>query len=214
MSRKTLSLIIILLILTIVLVIVAVTTKDPVITPDGMKSATPTTSAEKPSPTTVPAHTLLRLSPNPVTPPTAGTTSATTVTVEIDTDGDNVRGVQLEIAYDPALLTGMTIKPGTFFTEPTALPIGGVNAKIGRITYAITSSSIKASKSGKGSIATLSFYPVRNSGSASTPITILEKSLVTAAGMGTQSVLKQAGSTTVMLTNTRTVTPVSPSTTP
>jgi hypothetical protein len=213
MSKKTLSLIIILLILTIILVIVALSTKNPVTTPGDLKT-TPTTSMTKPSPTAVPAHTLLSLSPNPVTPLAAGTSSATTVSVEIDTGIDTVRGVQLEIAYDPALLTGMSIKPGTFFTDATALPIGGVNSKIGRITYAITSSSIKASRSGKGTIATLSFYPARNTGVISTPITILEKSLVTAVGMGTQSVLKQVMGTTVMLTNTKTISPLSPTTTP
>jgi len=196
MSKKTLSLIVILLILTIVLVFVAITTKDQSLT---SKNGSPTTPSEKPTPTLAPGHTLLSMSPNPVYPTTTGSTSATTVAVTIDTDSDNVTAVQLEIAYDPTLLTGMTIKPGDFFTDATALPIGGINTKTGRITYAITSGSIKANKNGKGTVAILSFYPVRNTATLSTPITILEKSLATAVGHGTQSVLKMSTGTVVML---------------
>lgn len=198
MSKKTLSLIIILLILTIVLVLVAISTKDSSLTLKDNSTST-TAVTKKPTPTIAPAHTILSMSPNPVSPTGIGSKSASTVKVQIDTGGDSVTAVQLEIAYDPTLLTGMTIKPGDFFTEATVLPVGGINAKTGRITYAITSGSIKANKSGKGTVAILNFYPVRNSAVASTPITILEKSLVTAVGLGTQSVLKQSTGTVVLL---------------
>ena len=93
MSKKTLGLIIILLILTIVLVFVAISTKQ-------QSPTTPTTPQKKttPTPTLVPGKTSLILSPNPLT---VGQGSTGTLSVMIDTGGDKVRAVQLEIAYDP-----------------------------------------------------------------------------------------------------------------
>lgn len=198
MSRKTLSLIIILLILTVVLVIVAIGAKDGPVTSVNNET-TKTTSTLKPTATITPGQTLLSMSPNPAHLSTIGSTSATTVAINIDTGTDNVTAVQLEIAYDPTQLLGMTIKPGDFFVDAMVLPVGGVNAKTGRITYAVTSGSIKANKNGKGIVAILSFYPTRNTTLSSTPITILDKSLVTAVGLGAQSVLKTSTGTTVML---------------
>lgn len=185
MSKKTLVLILTLLALTIVLVVVAVTNRPstPSVQQSQQRVATPT-----PTPP-VPGHTTLSLSPSPVTP-LPGT--PTIVNVLIDTGGDEVRSVQLEIAYDPKVLTGMTVKPGTFFTNPTVLPVGGVNQSTGRITYAIVPSSFKESQKGIGQVAQLSFY-LRQASASSTAITILDKSLVTGNTRGQNVLVKSTG---------------------
>lgn len=197
MSKKTLSLILTLLVLTIILVWVAISankTQDPRLSDsNGGTNVTPTKKIE--------GNTILSMSPNPSLP-TTSSTSARTVNVNIDTKGDTITAVQLEIAYNPALLTNMTIKPGDFFESPLVLPVGGVNTKTGRITFQVTSGALGSIKSGTGTVATLSFYPVQQTGVLSTPITILEKSLVTGR-RGTQTVetslLKSFSGTTVNL---------------
>lgn len=170
MSKKTLSLILTLLVLTIVLIFVAISankTQDP-----RLSKKDDTTPTEK-----IQGNTILSMSPNPSLP-TTGSASARTVNVDIDTRGDTITAVQLEVAYNPALLTGMTIKAGDFFESPLVLPVGGVNTKTGRISFQVTSSTLGEVKNGTGTVAVLSFFPASQAGVLSTPITILEKSLV------------------------------------
>lgn len=193
MSKKTIGLIVILLILTIVLVFVALSTKQ---SPPPTQQTTPKPSATV-SPTPVAGHTVLSISPTSVAASRSG--APTTLNVTIDTNGDSVRAVQLEIAYDPKVLTGVTIKPGSFFTTADVLPVGGVDQKTGRITFAVTTANLRDSQSGKGTVAVLSFYPAAGTQVVSTPITLLDKSLVTSPGMGAQSVLKTTSGATVTL---------------
>ncbi|GIW61968.1 MAG: hypothetical protein KatS3mg089_0820 [Patescibacteria group bacterium] len=196
MSKKTFALIVILLILTIILLAIALFRSE---TPS---SQPPTISRPTPSPTEKPVgNTTLRLSPNPVYP-TIGTNSATTVAVEIDTGIDRVTGVQLEIAYDPRVLTNMEIKPGDFFSNPTVLPVGGINTKTGRITFAVVPSKIGESRTGKGTVALLTFIPSINAGVEQTRIEILEKSKVSVPPRDSiKSVLKSFEGTTVILSS-------------
>ncbi|MBP6882042.1 MAG: hypothetical protein KBC15_00635 [Candidatus Levybacteria bacterium] len=173
MSKKTLSLILTLLILTIILVWVAISAnqsqKDQATNEPSAKTALPTQKVEGAS--------VLSMMPNPSLP-TSASTAARTVDVMIDTHGDTITTVQLEIAYNPALLTNMTLKPGSFFESPIVLPVGGINTKTGRITYLVTSGNLGSIKSGTGVVATLTFTPVAPAGTNSTPITLLEKSLI------------------------------------
>lgn len=192
MSKKTIGLIVILLILTIVLVVVALMTR-----PTGTSNQQETSTAASPTPFP-PGHTSLSLSPNPVYPSGVGSTSATTVDVLIDTGGDEVRSVQLEIAYDPLLITNVALQPGSFFENPSILPVGGVNQNTGRITYAIVPSSFSESKTGTGVVATLSFVPRLSAANPSTEIVLLDKSLVSGQARG-QNVLVKTANTTVTL---------------
>ncbi len=197
MSKKTLALIVILLILTIILLALALFQSEK---PSSQPS--PKVIQQSPSPTEKPVgNTTLRLSPNPVYP-TTGTNSATTVTVEIDTGTDRVTGVQLEIAYDPRVLTNMEIKPGDFFSNPTVLPVGGVNNRTGRITFALAPSKIGESRTGMGTVAILTFIPSTNAGVEQTRIEILEKSKVSVLPRDTiKSVLRSFEGTTVILSS-------------
>lgn len=201
MSKKTLALILTLLLLTIILIGVALTTRN---TKTANTEQPTTQEQQEPTPTPDMAKTTLKLTPNPVYPDT-GSTSATTVNVEIDTGENNVSAVQLEIQYDPAVLTNMKVLPGDFFTNPNVLPVGGVDIQKGTITYALGPSNIRESKSGTGVVATLQFVPRAAAGVTETEITLLDKSLVTQFGQA-ESVLKEVQSTRVVLplTNQRT----------
>lgn len=200
MSKKTLALILLLLVLTIVLVIVALITRQQTSLPP--QSLAPTAT---PKPLSL-GHTSLMILPNPVYTSSTGTSSATTVDVVIDTGGDQVRSVQLEIAYDPKVLKNVTIQPGTFFTNPSVLPVGGVNQKTGRITFAVVPSSFTESKTGTGIVATLSFTPVLTASNSSTEITLLDKSLVSGGARGQNVLIKTTGTKVMLQTNSQTTT--------
>ncbi len=203
MSRKTLGLIIVLLILTIILVFVALSTKQQ------QSQTSPNNSTPSTTPTPVAGHTILSMSPNPVT---ALRGAPSTVNIMIDTKGDSIRAVQLEVAYDPKALTNVTIKPGDFFPDAQTLPVGGVNQTTGRITFAVTPANLRDSKSGTGTVATLTFYPAAGA-TTSTPITLLDKSLVTSPGLGAQTVLRSVSGTTVIISGTQPPTTSSPAVT-
>lgn len=203
MSRKTLGLIIVLLILTIILVFVALSTKQQ------QSQTSPNNSTPSTTPTPVAGHTILSMSPNPVT---ALRGAPSTVNIMIDTKGDSIRAVQLEVAYDPKALTNVTIKPGDFFPDAQTLPVGGVNQTTGRITFAVTPANLRDSKSGTGTVDTLTFYPAAGA-TTSTPITLLDKSLVTSPGLGAQTVLRSVSGTTVIISGTQPPTTSSPAVT-
>ncbi len=193
MSKKTLALILILLALTVLLVVIALITRNSGKTTDTGTQTPQSSTTTTPAP--VIGNTVLSMSPNPVTTATAGSASAT-ADVLINTNGDLVTAIQLEIAYDPKVLTNMRVAPGNFFSTPNVLPVGGVNAQTGRITFMLVPSNIREAKNGTGTVATLTFTPNRAAGVSQTPITILEKSLVSARGQ-TLSVLKSYTGTTV-----------------
>ena len=196
MSRKTLALILTLLILTIILVVVALYTRNtPQTTSEDQQSQSQQTAA---TPTPDVAQTTLMLSPNPDYPTSMGTSSATTVNVEIDTGSNEASAVQLEIQYDPAVLANMRVLPGDFLPTPNVLPVGGVNQQTGRITFAVGPSNIRESKKGTGTVAILQFTPRAVAGVTETEITLLEDSVVTQFGQ-VESVLKERKSTRVVL---------------
>lgn len=187
MSKKTLALIVALVLVTVVLLVVAVKSSQQ---QQGSKQPAPV--AQRPTPTPV-AHTLLSISPNPLT----AVAGINTASVNIDTSIDNVTGVQLEIAYDPKVLTNVTIKPGTFFTNPNIL-LTNVNKTSGRVTYVLGITPAQQPVKGTGTVATLSFSVRPGVTESQTQITLLPKSLVSARGVN-PSVLKMATGTTVML---------------
>lgn len=98
-----------------------------------------------------PAHTTLALSSIPKKLLTTYTDDVT-----IDTGTNVVTGVQLELTYDPQVLTAVDVTPGTFFENSNVL-IKKVDAANGRITYALGVSLGEKGKSGKGVIASLHF---------------------------------------------------------
>lgn len=171
MSKRTLALIIILVVITGVLVALAVTPEKKTVTP-----------AIVPTPTSA-AQTALAFSPNPLTTASA----SATVDVVVDTQTNPVTAVQLELSYDPKVITSIDVKPGSFFTNPAEL-LKTIDTKEGKISYALGILPSDNPQKGQGVAATISFRTNLTVGQQ-TQIAFLPKTLVTASGI-TSSVLK------------------------
>jgi len=141
------------------------------------------------------AHTVLSLVPNPVTvaPGQKGE-----VDVNIDASTNKVTAVQLELTYDPTVLTNVKVTSGPLFPNPAVL-INKNDTKTGRITYAFGITPNGKTVQGTGSVATISFT-ARNVSGKQSAITLLPETLVTAQGVAS-SVLKSATGTTVIVGN-------------
>lgn len=110
--------------------------------------------------------------------------------INITTGNNKVTAVQLEMQYDPLLLTNVTVTPGVFFQNPEIL-LNQVDVKTGRITYAFGISLLaEQGVIGTGTVATLNFS-VNTKALEKTAIIFLPKTLVTAEGVS-ESVLKEA----------------------
>jgi hypothetical protein len=189
MPRKTLALISGLVLITVVLFVVALQAGKQKPAPS---NTTQQPVAQQPSPTSA-AHTVLALAPNPVNvlPGQPGK-----VDVTIDTQDNAVTAVQLELAYDPAVVSNVKVVPGPLFPNPVVL-INKNDSKTGRITYAFGITPNQQTIHGTGSVATITF--TTNAGAAKPgELTLLPTTLVTARGVSA-SVLKSATGTLIQL---------------
>src|SRR4051812_39480413 len=110
MPRKTLALISGLVLVTVVLFLIALKTNNKQIT---QVNVTPSQVPQQAAaPTTVPAHAVLALSPNPVSVAPGSTGS---VDLTIDTQEHAVTAVQLELKYDPGVISNVKVTPGPLF---------------------------------------------------------------------------------------------------
>jgi len=107
------------------------------------------------------------------------------VDIIINTNGDKVTFTQLELSYNPKLLTSVDINPGTFFNNPQIV-LKEINPASGRITYWLGISQNQKGIAGEGPVAVISFIKV---GSAPAQINFMPKTSVQASGTN-QSVLK------------------------
>lgn len=189
-SRKTLALISSLVIVLVALFVLSFST-----TP---KATDKQNTSMQPEPTPI-AKTVIKLSPNPVI---LTATSAGSVDVSMDTSDNEVTAVQLEILFDPDVLTDVSIRPGTFFTSPVPL-LNTVDKQEGRISYALAITPAQAPLKGSGTIATIVFSKNPASTLTQTELKLLPRTLVAAKGIG-PSVLKEATGTTITLTSTTT----------
>lgn len=205
-SRKTLGLIVGLFIVTGILLYMA-------IAPTLKTNTSNKPQAIVPTPTSA-AHSVLSFTPDTIA---AVPGVPSTVAIELSTGENNVRAVQIELAYDPAVLSNVSIKSGTFFATPAELIAPTVNAKTGRVSYAF---GVPAPKKGTGTVAMLTFTPRLTTSSVNgtptpsntTQITFVPLSKVAAAGVG-PSVLKTSSNLTVTIkkpgvTQTTVTTPV------
>lgn len=194
MSKKTIGLIIGLLVTTGVLLFVALSAKQPT-------QPKQTTISNQPTPTPVEQSTLT-LSPNPATL-TSGNSG--TIDVIIDTAVNEVKGVELEMAYDPEALSAITITPAEFFPAPVILK-KNIDRKTGRITFALGLRPSQVPVTGIGKVATIRFTKATGA-TGTTEIEILPNSLVAAKGVY-NSVLKSATGATIDLTSSPVTAPV------
>lgn len=198
MNKKTLLLILILALATAGLIYLAVKTPN---TPEQQVALTPT-------PTVSPnAHSMLSLAQASATESSSsagslqGKTQSQTLAVSIQTT-NKVNAVQLELSFDPKVLTNVTLTPGPFFTQPTIL-INSVNTNDGRISYALAQQLTAPGATGSGVVAYISFDTLPTA-QKQTTISFLPKTAVTADGI-LESVLGASKNYTVDLTK---VTPV------
>src|SRR5258708_34371820 len=109
MPKKTLALISGLVIVTIVLFIIALRAGQPHQAP----SVPPGSQTSQQPTAMVPAHTVLKLGPNPLTvaPGQIGKADIT-----MDTSDNNVTAVQVEIGYDPRIISNVKVTAGPLFS--------------------------------------------------------------------------------------------------
>lgn len=184
MPKKTLALISGLVIVTVILFVVALRTS---------KQQAPqniTTQAQIPTPTPV-AMTTLSFAPNPITVAPGG---QGTVSVNINTSLNKVTAVQLEIAYDPNIISNVQVTTGPLFQNAVVL-INRNNTQTGRLTYAFGITPNHPTVEGVGSVATITFT-ANNVPGKQAQLALLPTSLVTARGVA-PSVLKSETGTLV-----------------
>lgn len=194
MPRKTLALISGLVLVTVVLFVVALRAGQQA----APSQTTPQTSM-KPEPT-VPAHTVLNVGPNPLTvaPGTLGKAE-----VMIDTSDNDVTAVQLELGYDPTVLSNVKVTSGPLFVNPAVL-IDKNDPVKGRYTYAFGITPSSKPVKGTGVVATVTFSVKPGTLGKQTQLGLLPNSLVTARGVAS-SVMK-SGTGTVVTVGTTTTT--------
>ena len=190
MPRKTLALISGLVLVTVVLFIVALRAGQQQSLPS--QETTPKT-AVSPEPTT-PAHTVLTVGPNPLTVAPGQLGSAQ---VSIDTSDNDVTAIQLEIGYDPTILSNVKVVPGPLMQNPAVL-IDKNDPLKGRYTYAFGITPSGQPVKGTGVVATITFTTKAGTQGKETQLGILPNSLVTARGVA-NSVMKSGTGTVISI---------------
>jgi len=193
MSKRTLILIAFLTLLTAFFIYIAVSQRPS-------RKTTPVTKVT-PTQKPIPAYTLLTLSPQTL----SLSSNSGSLQVLIDTGTGSktnmVTAVQLEMQYDPKMISGVTITSGDFIPNATQL-VNTVDPVTGTMTYALAISPAENGKAGKGTVATIRFQSIMQKGQK-TSLTLLPTTLVTAQGVA-ESVLKNAMSATIMNTGATT----------
>lgn len=84
-------------------------------------------------------------------------------TVKINTGKNGVIGVQLELYYDPTLITNVTVTPLDFFPQAVEV-LKKVDQQNGRISYALTVSPGEEAVKGMGELVKISYTPIGTEG--------------------------------------------------
>lgn len=186
MSKRTLFLIFALFIIVAVLLMIALYNPYS----SNPKSGTTVTVPKEPI-----AQTTLSFGETISSPSAREARETYSIPINIATGTNKVTAIQLELQYDPKVLTSVSVTPGVFFKNPVVL-LNHINVKTGRISYAFGINPGEQGVIGKGIAAILTFGTKAESDSAKagalqqTQILFLPKTLVTAQDI-TQSVLKQ-----------------------
>lgn len=140
------------------------------------------------------ADTTLTLLPDSFSLSSSGSAE---VAVVIDTGKNLITGAQIELGYDPNVITAVQMRPGVFIESPVEL-LNRIDLKTGRISYALGVPLGKTPVQGKGIVAYLTVKKNMTTTyvNAQSYITILPKSLVTSLGED-GSVLKEMKGSTI-----------------
>lgn len=180
MSKRTISLIIILFLITAVLFIIALRENT---------SPASTQTAVVPTPTPF-AHSVLSFEPSTVNF-TLGSMKPQVVAIQLNTGGNDVTGVQLEMTYVPTAFNQVNIANGLLFPNPFVIFPPKADTMEGTISFAygITPGQYNQQHKGFGTVALLTLTPALNpvdiNGNriTQTQIKFLPKSLITAKGI-------------------------------
>ncbi len=112
--------------------------------------------------------------------------------VNIDSDDNEVTGIQLELSYDPKALGKVDIKPGSFLSNPVVI-LKKIDTAKGKVSYMLGNQLGEPGVKGQGTVAVISFS---KTGNEETFIDFLPQTLVTAQGVD-QSVLKETVSAVI-----------------
>lgn len=173
--NKTLILVVGLIILTLVLLAITLTVK---------RSSLPSLSKDDAKNMQDIAHTTLTVSSDVQTASAAGTYQTD---INVEPNGNKVTGVQLELSYDPKVITVTDIKPGSFFPKPTVLD-KVIDTAAGKAILTVGTSFGADAITDNGQVAILTF---KKTGEGNVVINILPTSLVTDSRYR-QSVLNSA----------------------
>lgn len=139
-----------------------------------------------PSPTITPLEksAIISFEPGAV----SATTSSVLSDIILDSQKSLTTGAQLELSFDPKIISGITIKPpvenSSFFGKTTdyIILLNKIDYSKGRISYIIgISPSVKAKK-GKGSIGTISFTAVKPQAMKKTSLQFIPPTQITVQG--------------------------------
>lgn len=155
-------------------------------------SPTPPALQPTPQPALPQAQTILSLSQ-----PATGQDPSHTIDVQINTDKDNVWGVELHLGFDSRVIQTLTINPGTFFKTSTILK-NSVDYQNQNALFAIVAQPFnqQGSINGAGTLAaiTIGFQP--NTTQKTTTMYIQPTTIVTADGVP-ESALKSQQSISI-----------------
>lgn len=131
------------------------------------------------------AHTVLSLVAQPPYPESV----TRIVDLVANPHGNKVNGVQVELAYDPNVITGVLVTPGPFFPNPIVL-FKTIDMQDGRISYVIAPSLSDSPTTTSGVVAKITLT-LSTTATSSTTLHFLPKTKVTQPGT-LESVLKNA----------------------
>lgn len=187
MSKRTLALIVILTVITGALLVLALSSQKQ------QKAPSPIVNNNTPTPIESPATAMLSLSQNT----TMSTSASKALNLDVDGGGSKVTGVQVEISYDPKVLTNVSITPGSYIENPVVL-FNSVDKKNGRISYAVGITPTGNPVTGTGTAAIIKYSVLPGVTINTTTLHFLSKTIVAAEGVN-GSILKSASDMTISL---------------
>lgn len=201
MPRKTLALLVGLILVTVILFLIALQTGK-----NQSKTAQQQSQAQA-TPTPDVMHTTLSMSPDVIQVAPGGIGTAE---VMADTSDNQVTAVQLELLYDPTMLSNVKVTVGPAFANPVVL-IDRNDATTGKYTYAYGIQPGQKPVNGQITVAKITFT-ARGALGKQSQIIMQPTTLVTARGVAGTVLKKGTGATVVIAASAKT-NPVTPKTT-
>ena len=184
MPKRTIALLVVLILITASLLYIAFSRTSQPVQDTTAPSATPTPVVQ----------TKLMITPNPLTISSA----SGTLTIDADTGSNVITAVQLELQYDPKVLTNVNIAvPANGLLQNPVVLLKNIDRTTGKISYSFGIQPTGTGVKGVGPVATLTFTTLTTTGQ--TAISFGPDTKVTAEGQSV-SVLKESMGTTIMLT--------------